>query len=181
MHRPAHSGFLFALTLAVAGLTSGAMYGQPPGPPGPSGPPGGRRFPQSNTSNTANGFNPGQQPPANAGQMVNQGTCSKCKKQVTWTGSPPHACPHCGTKFSYVNNADGSRTNLKTGRTTRTNYAAIGLILLLLFVVLAGWGVYALVKANAKPKRRRKKVRRRIDDEEPRSRRRRRDDDDDDY
>jgi hypothetical protein len=156
----------FVLALLAVSLASGLMLGQPPQRPWtPPGPPGGR-----NAANPggAQGFNPGQQP-GHPGQMTNIGTCSKCRQTVTWTTSPPPSCPHCGTKFSYVNNADGTRTDLKTGRTFKVNYALIGLLVFVAFAVIAGWGIYALVKANARPKkkkRRRKPVRRYDDDDD---------------
>jgi hypothetical protein len=163
MRRP-RSGISFVLALLAVSLASGLMLGQPPQRPWtPPGPPGGRA---GFNPGGQQGFNPAQQPPV---QMVNQGTCSKCKQTVTWTGNPPQSCPHCGTKFSYVDNADGTRTDVKTGRTFKVNYALIGLCVFVAVLALAGWGIYAIVKANAKPKKRKKRrkpVRRRDDDDD---------------
>ncbi|MDA0589390.1 MAG: hypothetical protein O2820_06345 [Planctomycetota bacterium] len=38
---------------------------------------------------------------------------SNCGKEVSESAT---TCPHCRTRFDYVENADGSRTNLPGGR-----------------------------------------------------------------
>lgn len=126
------------------------------------------------------------------------GTCSNCKKEVSWTegaralagGSkgPPTKCPHCGVKFDYAEFADGTK---KRGMSDFSppfssnsgdsgpvsNFAILG-ILCILVLVGAVAGLVALGVSMSRNSKRRKNRRpqRMIDDdfEDDRPRRRRR-------
>lgn len=103
--------------------------------------------------------------------MQSQGTCSKCNKIVTWTGNTaPTSCPHCGTKFGYVENADGTKTYTSSGKAGNIAKIVVWVIvgLSLLGAVIAGI-VRAASGGGAKKKvKKRKKVSRkpRLDDDD---------------
>ncbi len=109
-----------------------------------------------------------------AGPEMNSGTCSSCNRDISWTGgsaNAPKKCPHCGVKIGYVNNDDGTRTNLASGKTYEKTPLWLGAILVLLtLVVVVGVVVARVVQSQssgAGKKRGKKKPRRReIDDDE---------------
>lgn len=129
------------------------------------------------------------------------GTCSNCKKEVSWTegaralagGSkgPPTKCPHCGVKFDYAEFADGTKKrglsdfsppfSSNSGDSGPvSNFAILG-ILCILVLVGGVAGLIALgVSMSRKTKRRKnRRLQRMINDddddfEDDRPRRRRR-------
>lgn len=162
---------LVGLAFAFACLASGGQaqppdFGRPPGfPPGVRGP---------NGPGAPGGNAPGFGVPA-GGADTNAGTCSSCRRDIQWSGgsaNAPKKCPHCGVAIGYVNNGDGTRTNLKSGRTFESAPAWLGVLLgLVVLVVIGVVVVVVLVKvvqsANSKPRRKRKPPRRRpIEDDE---------------
>ena len=169
-------GVAFALVLTVS-----LGMAQPPNfPRGPS-------FPQQP------GFpnNPGRPGAPNAGFPVagpemNSGTCSSCNKDISWTGgsaNAPKKCPHCGVKIGYVNNDDGTRTNLASGKTYEKTPLWLGALIVAIAVVVilaivVGKVVQSQSSSGAGKKRGKKKPRRREiedDDDEDAAPRRRRD------
>lgn len=115
-------------------------------------------MPQPN--NMAGGM-PNRAPGMGGGMMLNSGTCSKCKKEVTWTGTTaPSSCPHCGVRIGYVEGADGSRTTTSGAKISSVGkYVGIA-------VVVIGLIIFAAVKisqsGSSRPKRsaQRRKTRR---------------------
>jgi hypothetical protein len=105
---------------------------------------------------------------------MNSGTCSSCKKDISWTGgsaNAPKKCPYCGVKIGYVNNDDGTRTNLATGKTSEKT----PLWIVALFVAIAVLVILAIViskvvqsqSSGSGKKRGKKRPRRReIDDDD---------------
>lgn len=100
--------------------------------------------------------------------MQNQGTCSKCNKTITWTGNnAPNSCPHCRTRFDFVENADGTKTYTTSGKVGR--YIGIGVaVIVVLFGIIS-----AIVKASSGGGSKKKKLKKRKPMRRPR--------DDDDY
>ncbi len=165
-------GVAFAVVLTVSVGTA-----QPPNfPRGPS-------FPQQP------GFpnNPGRPGAPNAGFPVvvpemNSGTCSSCKKEISWTGgsaNAPKKCPHCGVKIGYVNNDDGTRTNLASGKTYDKTplwlgalIVAIAIAVVVVLAIVVGKVVQSQSSGAGKKRGKMKPRRREIEDDD--------DDDEDD-
>ena len=171
---------LVGVALATLLVAAGG-HAQPPGFPGGGNFPRGPSFPNNPAMPGGGVPNPGFPPaipgggfPA-AGPEANGGTCSSCKRDFTWAGgtaSAPKRCPHCGVRFGYVDNDDGTRTNLATGKTVAKLPLWIGAPLAVLGVAVVVGVVAARVIHAARPgsgkKSRKKKPRRRavIDDGE---------------
>jgi len=121
-------------------------------------------MPQPN--NMAGGM-PNKAPGMGGGVMQNSGTCSSCKKVVTWTGTTaPSSCPHCRVRIGYVEGTDGTRTT-----TTGAKISSVGKYVGIAVVVI-GLIIFAVSKisqsGNSRPKRsaKRRKPRRRDEDED---------------
>ncbi|MBX3400643.1 MAG: hypothetical protein KF873_18050 [Gemmataceae bacterium] len=101
--------------------------------------------------------------------MQSQGTCSKCNKTVTWTGATaPTSCPHCGTKFGYVENADGSRTTTTYGRSSSIRlYIFLGIVAIsVIAAIIKGIMAAASGGGSRKKKLKKKKPMRRPRDDD---------------
>lgn len=101
--------------------------------------------------------------------IQNEGKCSKCNKTVTWTGNnPPNSCPHCSTKFGFVENADGSKTYTSYGRTSSVKWIIIGVIVAISVVAAIVRGIMAAAGGGSKKKvkKRKKPMRRPRDDDD---------------
>ena len=180
-------GVAFATLLVAAG-----GHAQPPGFPGGGNFPRGPSFPNSPAmpgSGGAPGFpnnpampgrgaaNPGfpNNPGFPAGPESNSGSCSSCRREVTWSGgaaNAPKKCPHCGVAIGYVDGDDGTRTNLATGKTFNKAPLWVGALVVFVAVVVVIGGVVGKVVLSAASgsgkKSRKKKPRRRavIDDDD---------------
>ena len=55
-------------------------------------------------------------------------TCSSCSREV---GADDTKCPHCGVRFDYVENQDGSRTEIPAGPGERAFQIGIGVLVFL--------------------------------------------------
>ena len=167
---------LVGIALALV-LSAPIGLAQPPGfPRGPSfpQPPG---FPNNPGRPGAGAPNAGF--PA-AGPEMNSGTCSSCNKDISWSGgsaNAPKKCPHCGVKIGYVNNDDGTRTNLASGKTYEKTPLWLGALIVAIAVVVIlaiviGKVVQSQSSGSGKKRGKKKPRRREIDDDD--------DDDEDD-
>lgn len=116
------------------------------------------------------------------------GTCSNCKKEVSWTegaralagGSkgPPKTCPHCGVKFDFAEFADGTKkrglsdfqppfssTSADSGPVS--NFAILGILCGLVLIGAVAALIAVGVSMSKKTKRRKsRRPQRMIDDDD---------------
>lgn len=116
------------------------------------------------------------------------GTCSNCKKEVSWTegaralagGSqgPPKSCPHCGVKFEYAEFADGTKKRGMSGFSPPfssnsgdsgpvSNFAILGVLCILVLVGgVAGLIALGVSMTNKTKRRKNRRPQRMIDDDD---------------
>lgn len=96
------------------------------------------------------------------GPVTNEGTCTGCNKAVHWTGtSLPKRCPHCGVRFSHVENEDGSSSRIPGGGAfgdwspagMRGPIKLLGLVVVLVIVAVGGVAKVASGGGSSRPKR----------------------------
>lgn len=110
---------------------------------------------------------PGNFPSLPPGGPTNAGTCGGCNREFTWSGgtaNAPKRCPHCNTRFGYVENEDGTRTNLGVGITSTAGIAKLVVFAIIVACVVIG-GLAKLIGVlvsggSARPKRKKLKKRR---------------------
>lgn len=116
---------------------------------------------------------PGNFPGMPPGGATNAGTCGGCNREFTWSGgtaNAPKRCPHCNTRFGYVENADGTRTNLGVGITSGAGIAKLVIFAIIVVCVVIG-GLAKLIGVlvsggSARPKRKKAKKRRPVVEED---------------